>query len=122
MRWGEVEDVRTFVIGVASSVTASAVIYLALAATGTLSSLLRLAVMALLFVLGVIVAWLASADARAGHSQSTSVGNRIDATGSISVEQVEVKGSGETHVGTDLKSGGATRIRDIRIDRGEDSG
>ena len=112
---------RSFVVGVAASVAASAVIFLALAATDALSPFLRLVVIASLLVLGVAAAWLASRGARDGEEAGTAVGDQVDAAGDVAIERVDVKRSGgETRVGTNLKSGGTARVSDVRVAGDED--
>jgi hypothetical protein len=89
--------------------------------TDALSPLVRLVVMALLLVLGVSAAWLASRGLRDGGTEGTAVGDRIDAGGDVTVERVNLDGSGgDTRVGTNLKSGGTVRVSDVRVARRED--
>lgn len=113
-------NVRSFVVGVAASVVASAVFFLVTAATDALSPPMRLAAMALVLVLGIAAAWAATRGAR-DKDAGTAVGDRIAAEGDVTVERVNVEGSGgDTRVGTNLKSGGTARVSDVRVARRED--
>jgi hypothetical protein len=108
--------VRPFVVGAATSVVASALVYLLLAATEALSPPLRLGAMALVLVLGVVVAWLASRGARQHEGKGTSVGRRIKAKGDVTVKGVDVGGSeGNVRVGDDLESDGEVTVQDVRV-------
>ncbi|HEU4392143.1 MAG TPA: hypothetical protein VFR04_00760 [Solirubrobacterales bacterium] len=110
---------RPFVAGVAASVAASALLYIVLAAMEALSPLLRLGAMALVFVLGVVAAWLASRGAREHEGKGVSVGHRVKAKDDVTVKDVDVERSnGDVRVGADLESGGKVTVKDVRIDRG----
>jgi membrane protein implicated in regulation of membrane protease activity len=112
---------RSFVAGVAASLVASAIVYFVLAATEALPLLLRLGAMALVLVLGVVVAWLASRGARQHEGEGISVGRRIKAKGGITVKDVDVeRPDGNVRVGDDLKSGDEVAIKDVRIGRRRD--
>jgi hypothetical protein len=114
--------VRQFVVGIAASVVASALIYLVLAATEAAPLPVRLAVMALVLVLGIAVAWVVSRDIQDSDGEGTTVGSHINAANDITVEHLDVKGSGGgVRVGTNLKSRGKVRVSDVRVGRGEDS-
>jgi hypothetical protein len=114
--------VRSFVAGVAAAVVASAVLYFVLAATEALSSPVRLAVMALVLVLGIAMAWKASRETYDPGAVGIAVGDRIDSAGDVTVERVDVQQAGNsTRVGTNVKSGGAVRVSDVRVTHREDS-
>ncbi len=114
---------RSFVAGVAAAVVASAVLYFVLAATEALSFPARLAVMALVLILGVAVALRVSRDSCDPGTVGTAVGDRIASVGDVTVERVDVQEFGEsTRVATNVQSGGTVRVSDVRVTHGEDSG
>lgn len=113
---------RPFVVGVAASVAASALLYVVLGAMEALSQPLRLGVMALVLVLGVVVAWLASRGMRQHEGEGTAVGHRIKGKGDVTVKGVDVERSdGNVRVGDDLESGGEVTVQDVRVGRRRDS-
>lgn len=112
---------KLYVISVAASLVAAVLLNFILSATDAMARPLRLGAMVLVVVLGTATAWFLSKEKQTDDTAKIRVASSIDSSDDLEVENVDIDtlGAGGATVAEDIKSGGMTSVRNIRIRQGE---
>lgn len=109
---------KALLVGLGTSILASALTYLVFTLTEDLTPALRWTVVGGTGGVGLLIAWRAARNSTHNHQDDVSVGDRLSGKGDVSVEDISVKGDagGTKRIATRIRAGRNTKVKGVRVD------